>query len=584
MTHTESTLVSKGHPCPECKSSDAAALYDDGHVHCFSCGKTFMPNQLKRLTYDPVGHSDRIRTLGVRPHVSPVDDPVSDDQLKRLIASSNANAIKSRHLTSSSCTKWRYLTRTSAAGDKLQVALYTNPKGQVTAAKIRNTGKDGTGKAFHWIGDAKHTTLFGQHLWSPNEKLSVIVTEGEIDAISMSQIQDHKWPVVSVPNGAPTAAKDLAKNLEWLSGFGKVVLAFDMDGPGQDAATECAKLLPPGKAFIMALPDGLKDVNAALMAGASATVQKAFWNARPYRPDGLIDARELTAKCLDPVVAGTPWPWDFMTNWTYGRRGGEVYTTGAGTGIGKSDWAAEVIASTITGITKEGLIYPPEGFAVFSYESGDAPSKKMVAGKIAKRRFHIPQGDGPDWGQWTTEEHRLVQEQMDTTIWDNGGRLFINKANGLANWEEVKDRCRFAHHADGITNFLIDPISALVVGQDDQREFLDTVMMEMQLLAGELNSKFYAQSHLTRPAQGPSHEEGGQVRLNQFRGSNAIGMSSSFVFGIERDTQAEDAIERTKDTFRVVKDRYTGNSNGKTKVLFYDTIHGTLDVQAEDGI
>ena len=33
---TESILVSKG-SCDECGSSDANALYDDGHTYCFSC-------------------------------------------------------------------------------------------------------------------------------------------------------------------------------------------------------------------------------------------------------------------------------------------------------------------------------------------------------------------------------------------------------------------------------------------------------------------------------------------------------------------------------------------------------------------
>lgn len=577
-----SEFVQKGLPCPECTSSDAGALYDDGHIHCFSCGKTFNKSSLERLKYDAATGDPSGAHSGATSHSSGNNAPMSDDPLARLSDSANANAIKSRHLTAASCAKWSYLTRTSPKGDKEQIAFYTDGKGNVVAAKVRNTGPHGTDKDFAWLGHGKQVTLYGRHLWTPNEKLSVIVTEGEIDAISMSQIQDHKWPVVSIPNGAPTAAKDIAKNLDWLNGFGKVVFAFDMDGPGQDAAVECAKLMLPGKAFIMHLP--CKDINAALIDGKSSEVQKAFWNARPYRPDGLIDARELTAKCLDPVVAGLPWPWEFMTNWTYGRRNGEVYTIGAGTGIGKSDFMAEIVACTLTGITKEGLVFQPEGFAVFSYESGDAPSKKQIAGKIARRRFHIPQGEGPEWGQWTAEEHRLVQAQMDGIIWDNGGKLFINKSQGLANWEDVKDRCRFARHADGVRNFIIDPISALVVGQDSQREFLDEVMMEMQLLSIELDSKFYAASHLTRPAQGPSHEEGGQVRLNQFRGSNAIGMSSSYVFGIERNTQAENEVERSKDTIRVVKDRYTGNANGKTKYLWYNLIEGTLDTQTEDGI
>lgn len=577
----KSALVRKGLPCPECSSSDAAAVYDDGHVHCFSCSKTFTTRTLKRLNYDlaEVGTPSSVRSVGS----SRVEGgSMSEDPVARLIAASKLNAIKSRHLSLQTCERWNYRTRTSPKGDKEQIALYADKKGhQGIAAKIRNTGPDGTAKEFAWIGKQAATGLYGQWLWSPHSKLSVVVTEGEIDAMSLDQIQDYKWPVVSTPNGAQSAPKDIAKALDWLSGFKDVVFAFDMDEPGQEAAKECARMFPPGRARILRLPRGLKDINEALKQGAAAEVTKAFWNAQPYRPDGLIDARELTTLCMDPVVNGMPWPWKGVTDWTYGRRRKEVLTTGAGTGIGKSDFIAEIIAATLMGETKDGLQFEPEGFALFSYESGDAPSKKTIAGKIAKRRFHIPQGDGPDWGQWTDAELKATMDLMDVDLWNKGGKLFINKSGGLAQWEDVKERCRFARWADGITHFVIDPISALVVGASDQREFLDQVMMEMQLLSHELDATFYAQSHLTRPTQGPSHEEGGQVRLNQFRGSNGIGMSSSFVFGLERDTQAGDALERTKTTIRVVKDRYTGNSTGKTKALYYDLIHGTLDTPLE---
>ena len=33
---SESNLISKG-PCDDCGSSDACAVYDDGHSYCFSC-------------------------------------------------------------------------------------------------------------------------------------------------------------------------------------------------------------------------------------------------------------------------------------------------------------------------------------------------------------------------------------------------------------------------------------------------------------------------------------------------------------------------------------------------------------------
>ncbi len=64
-------------------------------------------------------------------------------------------------------------------------------------------------------------------------------------------------------------------------------------------------------------------------------------------------------------------------------------------------------------------------------------------------------------------------------------------------------------------------------------------------------------SHLTTP-DGTPHEEGGRVTIRQFKGSRAIGYWSDFMFGMERDTQAEDEEERQTTTFRVLKESLYG--------------------------
>ena len=91
--------------------------------------------------------------------------------------------------------------------------------------------------------------FYGQWLW-PNKGKMVVVTEGEIDAMTVSMLQDDKWPTVSPPNGVQSAPKVFKEQLDWLCGFDTVVIMFDMDEPGQKAAKECAELLPPGKAKI----------------------------------------------------------------------------------------------------------------------------------------------------------------------------------------------------------------------------------------------------------------------------------------------------------------------------------------------
>ncbi|MEW5298750.1 MAG: hypothetical protein WDW36_001835 [Sanguina aurantia] len=59
-------------------------------------------------------------------------------------------------------------------------------------------------------------------------------------------------------------------------------------------------------------------------------------------------------------------------------------------------------------------------------------------------------------------------------------------------------------------------------------------------------------------------------------GSRAIGFWAHFMFGLERDQQAEDIAVRQHTTFRILKDRFTGQATGKTIGLGYDVQSGRL--------
>lgn len=64
--------------------------------------------------------------------------------------------------------------------------------------------------------------------------------------------------------------------------------------------------------------------------------------------------------------------------------------------------------------------------------------------------------------------------------------------------------------------------------------------------------------------------------MADFRGSGAIGFWAHYMFGVERNTQAEDHDERNTVTLRCIKDRYTGNATGRTVQLFFNHSTGRL--------
>lgn len=520
---SDSEFVQHG-PCDKCGSSDANALYTDGHWFCWAC-QAYTP---------PDGEAPKQKT-GVR--------------VTGLIPRGEATALNKRHLSQETCRRYDYTV--SRMGDTpVQVANYHDPiTGETVAQKIRTADKD-----FKFLGDPKRAGLFGQHLCRDGGK-RIIITEGEIDAMSVAQALRHKWQVVSLPNGAQSARKSLAKQIEFLNKFEQVVLCFDNDEPGREAVADCATLFPPGKLFVARLTE--KDANAMLQKGRVEELVQSLWDAAAYRPDGIVTLKDLRERVLTAPTWGTSWFLPKLTELTYGRRLGECVALGAGTGVGKSDFLAEQIAFD--------LFEQKLPVAAFMLEQQPDETVKRVAGKVASRRFHVPD-DG-----WTQAELEQTLDKMIET-----GRLYLYDHFGSADWEIIRERIRFLAHSEGVQHFYLDHLTALAAGdQEEERVALERIMAEIGGLVKELNIWLCFVSHLSTP-EGKPHEEGGRVMIRHFKGSRAIGFWSHEMFGLERNTQADDADERTITTFRILKGRLSGDGTGDTFAIGYDRDSGRM--------
>lgn len=535
MAHEEddSTFL-QYEPCPECGSKDNLGRYSDGHAYCFGC-----------THYEPP-------TEGYEGDPAATPGPTGDFHPIR----SEIAALRKRGLSEATCRFWGY-----GIGEFPQerggpyvgchVATIRDPQSrQVIAQKLRFPGKE-----FKILG-AKKLPLYGQWLWKGGDKRSLVITEGELDALSVSQANDHKYPVVSLPNGGSNALKAIQDNYEFVSQFEKIVLMFDNDEVGQKAAEEVAMILPPGKVFIANLGE-YKDANEALVAGNPGAITKAFWGAEPYTPDGIYTLEDIEAEVLAPVEMGRPWFLDSLTKLTYGRRIGETYYIGAGTGIGKTDWFTQSIEYDVC-----TLRVPT---AVIYLEQPPVETGKRIAGKHAGKLFHVPSEEAG----WTQDELEKAVAELKAT-----GCLFLGGNFASATWEQIKARIRYMAHALGIKHLYLDHLTALA-DPSNERESLEIITKELALLCQELGIIAHVISHLSTP-DGKPHEEGGRVMLRHFKGARAIGFWAHFAFGLERNPQADDPGEQQRTTFRVLKDRYTGRATGKTICLAYDQDTGTI--------
>jgi twinkle protein len=533
LTGEDSEFV--GHePCPQCGSKNNLARYSDGHGYCFGC-----------QYYEKAEGQESMREGA---ESTKFEDAGGEEQESILTFEGEIRDLSARGIRRETCSFWSYRVGTRH-GKTCHLAYYLDPESRKpVAAKVRFADK-----SFEFIGKPKQAPLYGQWLWRDHGKM-IVITEGEIDAMSVSQVQNNKWPVVSVPNGAAGAVKAIRKSIDWLMKFDTVVLMFDMDEPGRNASIECAKLFPPGKAKIASLP--MKDANELLQANRGGEIIDAIWGAKEYRPDGVVAIEDVKEMAMRPVEWGLPWFLETLTKATYGRRPTEVYTIGAGTGVGKTDFITQQMAYDVVQLgEKIGGIF---------LEQPVHETARRLAGKIAGKRFHVPDGS------WTREEMSDALDMLD-------GKVYLYDHFGETEWDVVKERIRYMAVAQEIKLIYLDHLTAMA-DPSNERESLERLMKELAGIAQELGIIIHLISHLSTP-EGRSHEEGGRVMIKHFKGARAIGFWSYFMFGIERNQQADEEGDRKTSIFRVLKDRYTGQATGLTLTMHYDPTTGMLSEQ-----
>lgn len=512
-------------PCPKCGSSDACGVFSDGHRFCYSCNTYFRPDG-----------SVKSEVVRVSKDCIPLGDLEEVSLTKRCISKDT-------------CSKFKYFS-TVYKGKPCQVACYYDDSGNLVGQKLRFPDK-----SFAVLGSISNR-LYGSQLWASGKK--IVITEGEIDCLTVSQLQGNKWPVVSIPNGAQGAKKSIEANLEYLENFEEVILMFDMDDPGRKASEECAKILPAGKAYIANLP--CKDPNECLSEGKGPEVLQAVWNAKPYRPDGIVSGADLYEKCvtdIDDLKDSVEYPWVALQNKTKGVRHGELYVFTSGSGMGKSTILREL--EYYFGVQRGELC----GIVALE-ESTRKTGMELMSIHLNKRLILDPEGADED------ERGRAFNETI------GNGKFFLYDHFGSLDSGNLLSKLRYMIVSLGCKRIFLDHISIVVSGMDadedgGERKAIDKLMTNLRSLVEETGATMFVVSHLKRPEK-KGHEEGAQVSLSQLRGSGAIAQLSDMVIGLERNQQGDNPNVLT---LRVLKNRFCGDT-GVSGYLEYDPETGRL--------
>lgn len=518
--------------CPDCGSSDGRTEYTD-HYYCFVCEK-----------YTP----KRVGTMGRKLEMLSADDI-------------EYKAIKARGLTQDTCHKFCYGISKDEFGNTVQVARYFDDDGIELFQKTRDKAKNFTTRG------KKKYRFFGQNLFKGGRKL--VITEGEIDCLTVSQVNGNKYPTVSIPFGTGSAQETFKENYDYLMNFDEVIVMFDMDAKGKEAVQKVAGILPPNKLKIAELP--YKDPNECLLKGNPDAIIRAIWEANVYKPDGIINAADLkeTLFSKDTGIVSYDYPFSPKLNeMTQGIRKGEMILLTAGTGIGKSTTAREIVYKLkVKDNLKIGM--------VMLEENPKKTLRDMLSIHMSKP-LHL---------LWNNEDIRKEAEAAFTELFGDN-RLYLYDHFGSIQSDNLLDKIRYLIVAEKCDFVVFDHISIAVSGMDsggDERRTIDKLMTDLRSLVEETGAGLIIVSHLRKTdTKSNPFEQGGTISLDDLRGSGSLKQLPDIIIALERNQQAEEEDVKNVLKVRVLKNRFTGNTGLADKIKFNKSTNRLEDVDELD--
>jgi len=510
-----------GHaPCGNCGSKDNRAMYADGSSFCFGCS-AYTGGE---------GKSEQKKPKDLQHH--------------EFIYS----AITSRKLSKETCKTYGYMVG-NYKGALLHCEVYRNKENHIVAHKYRTPDKD-----FIWEGKAKEAILFGQHLFTPNKNISITITEGAIDALSIAEIQECRWPVVSLKGGAQSAKKEIQEQMEWLLGFKEVRLCFDSDEHGKKAALECAALFKSGFCKLITLP--MKDANEMLLANKVKELSTAMMNAKVHRPDHVVNSSDINwDDVLKPIAKGWSIPYTYLNSMIRGILPRRLYLLSAGFGCGKTTIMKEIaLHLRLQHGLKVGVIHLEEGFqeSVLSFICMD---NNLPINTILE-----------DPSQIGTENYMRSRKRL----YDDGKFIFY-KHFGSDDVDNLMSKIEYFAVSEECDIILFDHVTAAVSGikggQEGDRKTIDYLMDGLRSLIQRTGVTIIAAAQLVKGANGKSFNNGAEITISDLRGSGQLAGVPDVIFGIEGDQQGTDPNART---IRVLKNRITGKVGVADELLYND--------------
>lgn len=489
-------------PCPCGGSSDAYSIDVNGNGYCYGkCGGTFFRGE----------------------------QPEDIDKTKYTLEFYAHRGISQRIFE-----KFNVQTK-FYEGLPLEVAfIYPN-----AAIKIRGI----TQKTFRSVGDISKTHLFGKNVFDKGSKKVLTITEGEYDTLAVAQIIGDETAVVSVRNAA-SAKNDCTAEYDYINSFDKIIINFDNDEAGQNAARKVASLFDFKKVYNLSLAK-YKDANKYLEEDAAKEYYEAWKGVKRYTPDNLLSTMSEFKEALKNKREKklSDYPFQQLQAMLFGIHEAEVVVIKAPEGVGKTEFF-RALENHVLKTTKHpvGLIH---------LEEDNGTTLRAMAGYFSEQRVLDPENPVED-----EEVLKILQNIMG----DQENRFVLHSSFDVEDEDAFIDNVRFMVAACGSKVIFFDHISWLATGTsdkgDDERKRLDRISQRLKLLAKELGFALIMISHV--------NDDG------LTRGSRNISKVANTVISLMRDKTSTDEQERLKTYILVEKARLIGSKEGPAGFGIYD--------------
>jgi twinkle protein len=493
--------------CPFCESTDAFTYDKEKNAYrCFSCDKQGRYDKLdKGLIEDTF--------VATKTNYTP----------KNLV---DGKYVAMRGISTKTMEEFGVLTY----GDQQE---YVYPSG---GKKVRLL----TDKKFFAKDGFKGDELFGMNLFTAGCSKKVTITEGELDALSVSQMLKSTYlnPVVSLPSANPS--KKLWDNChDWLNSFEHIVLSVDNDEAGNSIADKIAKMFP-NKVYRVD-HSKFKDANEFLQNNAATEFKSAWWNAKKYTPENVLNTTDqfLSLYRDTPEHQYVPTGIQALDDKIMGLMQGHFTVIKAPTGIGKT----EVMRYLEYNMLQRGI-------PIAAWHLEETKLRTLLGLVSYELQDNLTRRDLIEEKQ---AEDLVIEAIKKLTKDELFYQFYLGDGQGA---DELIDQIRFFSQAAGCKFVFFEPIQDVVAGtsEESKEQMLADLSVRLSKLAAELNVGIVTIAHTN---------DDGQTKYCRM-----IGQRASVILDLKRDKDATSLEERNTTYITIEKNRPCSEEGAAGKMRF----------------